>query len=122
MRKAQGALEYLIIIAAVLAIAAIVVLFLTGVFSSVKGDLARCRSTTANCNQGIATGGYSVSATGYAAGCLSMCTTACTNPSGKDILTGATQTTSCAYAASPAAANGGGCYQCTYGNVSKVQA
>ena len=34
MNKGQGSLEYLIIIVAVLAIAAIVVLFLTGVFGN----------------------------------------------------------------------------------------
>jgi hypothetical protein len=112
MRKAQGALEYLIIIAAVLAIAAIVVLFLTGAFSSTKGDLSRCRATTSTCNNGIATGGYLADATGYAAGCLSMCQTACTDASGKDVLTGAAQ--SCTTATT-------GCYKCARGNVTGVQ-
>jgi len=49
--KAQGSLEYLIIVAAILAIAAIVTLFLTGAFGSGKttGDVALCKSAASKC-------------------------------------------------------------------------
>jgi uncharacterized protein (UPF0333 family) len=57
MRKAQGALEYLIIIAAVLAIAAIVVLFLTGAFkgASSTGDVSKCKGAASQCATEIVT-------------------------------------------------------------------
>ena len=45
----QGALEYLIIVAAVLAIAAIVVLFLTGAFQSTSSDIGACKAQAASC-------------------------------------------------------------------------
>ena len=49
--KAQGSLEYLIIVAAVLAIGAIVILFLTGVFGAGKSsaDLTLCKDAAAKC-------------------------------------------------------------------------
>ncbi len=49
--EGQGALEYLIILAAVLSIAAIVVLFLTGSFGTQKeqASLARCKQAAAQC-------------------------------------------------------------------------
>jgi len=53
--KGQGSLEYLIIIAAVLAIAAIVVLFLTGAFKSSGGDVAACKAAAASCANDLAT-------------------------------------------------------------------
>lgn len=82
MRKAQGALEYLIIIAAVLAIAAIVVLFITGAFKGASGggDIAKCRLTAATCANNIATGGATV------AGCRPTCITSCADASGDDVL------------------------------------
>ena len=57
MKRGQGSLEYLIIIAAVLAIAAIVVLFLTGAFSgaSSTGDLSLCKDTASKCATELAT-------------------------------------------------------------------
>jgi len=59
MRKAQGSLEYLIIIAAVLAIAAIVVLFMTGAFKSSRtsADVSACKQAASDCAQTIATSG-----------------------------------------------------------------
>ena len=48
-KKGQGSLEYLIIIAAVLAIAAIVVLFLTGAFSGTDTDSSECKTAAAKC-------------------------------------------------------------------------
>lgn len=50
-RKAQGALEYLIILSAVLSIAAVVVLFVTGSFSTQKkqATLSQCRQAAAQC-------------------------------------------------------------------------
>ena len=55
--KGQGSLEYLIIIAAVLAIAAIVVLFLTGAFTgaSSTGDLSLCKDAASKCATELAT-------------------------------------------------------------------
>ena len=53
--KAQGSLEYLIIIAAVLAIAAIVVLFLTGAFKSAGQNAAGCKQAAARCANDVAT-------------------------------------------------------------------
>ncbi len=47
--KGQGSLEYLIIIAAVLAIAAIVVLFLTGAFKQTGKDVAACKQAAGSC-------------------------------------------------------------------------
>ena len=48
-RKGQGALEYLIIIAAVLAIAAVVVAFLMGAFESASSDVEECRTAASRC-------------------------------------------------------------------------
>ncbi|MEM0372334.1 MAG: class III signal peptide-containing protein [archaeon] len=55
--KGQGSLEYLIIIAAVLAIAAIVVLFLTGAFTGarVTGDASKCKTAASQCATELAT-------------------------------------------------------------------
>ena len=74
MRKAQGALEYLIIIAAVLAIAAIVVLFITGALGGVGrgGDVAKCRVAAATCANSVASGVYQTKAQ-----CLTSCQAAC---------------------------------------------
>ena len=51
MEKAQGSLEYLIIIAAVLAIGAVVVLFVTGSFgvSSTTADYSLCKEASSKC-------------------------------------------------------------------------
>lgn len=55
--KGQGALEYLIIIAAVLAIAAIVVLFITGAFKgqSEAAKVAACKAASSRCAVDLAT-------------------------------------------------------------------
>ncbi len=52
MMRNQSSLEYLIIIAAVLAIVAIVVLFLTGSFSVTKqgADISKCKQAAAKCS------------------------------------------------------------------------
>jgi len=83
MRKAQGALEYLIIIAAVLAIAAIVVLFLTGAFKGATGggDIAKCKLAASTCANKIATGIYATSTS-----CNVPCIGACANAAGKDVM------------------------------------
>ncbi len=77
--KGQGALEYLIIIAAVLGISAVVVLFVGGAFigSSGGADLSKCRLAAANCQKDMATG---LSIT------CPHCETACVDSSGKDLL------------------------------------
>src|SRR3990172_3306113 len=51
MSKGQGSLEYLIIIAAVLALVSLVVLFLTGAFSqsATGAKFAECRNTALKC-------------------------------------------------------------------------
>ncbi len=68
MRKAQGSLEYLIIIAAVLAIAAIVVLFMTGAVksSSTTAKISGCKTEAARCANTLATTdtGYSLNYNG----------------------------------------------------------
>jgi uncharacterized protein (UPF0333 family) len=55
--KAQGSTEYIIIIAAVLAVAAIVVLFLTGVFSGGKmgSTTVTCKAAASRCANEMAT-------------------------------------------------------------------
>ena len=78
-KRGQGSLEYLIIIAAVLAIAAIVVLFLTGAFggAGAGGTVSACKQTAANCANQIATGAATVG------NCqLTACTQACTKSNG----------------------------------------
>lgn len=51
-KKAQGSLEYLIIIAAVLAIVAIIVLFITGSFGASKSsaDISKCKAAASRCD------------------------------------------------------------------------
>ena len=85
MRKAQGALEYLIIIAAVLAIAAIVVLFLTGAFKGATGggDIAKCRLAAATCASNLASGVYASNVS-----CVSSCQAACATSAGFDVKSG----------------------------------
>jgi hypothetical protein len=77
--RGQGSLEYLIIIAAVLAIAAIVVLFLTGAFTSTTstGGISVCKESASKCATERAT---SVGAT------CSYCNTACQEADGTDIV------------------------------------
>ncbi len=79
--KGQGALEYLIIIAAVLGISAVVVLFVGGAFigSSGGADLSKCRLAAANCQKDMATG---LSST------CPYCDTACKDSRGNDVLSG----------------------------------
>ena len=79
--RAQGALEYLIIIAAVLGISAVVVLFVTGAFtgSSAGADLSKCRLATANCQKDINLGIGSTCA---------YCETSCTDSTGNDLISG----------------------------------
>ncbi len=114
MRKAQGALEYLIIIAAVLAIAAIVVLFLTGAFKGASGGggIAACRVASANCASANATGGGSV------AGCNVACIPACSTPSGMDVMT----TTVAVIGNCPTSGAGTAtaCEACTLGNTNAI--
>lgn len=57
MDRGQGALEYLIIIAAVIAIAAIVILFLTGALTASRGaaSLSTCKNAAAKCKTELVT-------------------------------------------------------------------
>jgi len=116
MRKAQGALEYLIIIAAVLAIAAIVVLFLTGAFrgASGGGDIAKCRLSAANCASANATGGGSV------LGCQTSCLIACANAAGNDVMapTIAVSAATCSLNSTPGTALA--CSYCTMGLANSI--
>jgi uncharacterized protein (UPF0333 family) len=110
MRKAQGALEYLIIIAAVLAIAAIVVLFLTGAFTSVGkgGDIAKCRLAAANCASNIANGVYAT-----ATACQTPCFGSCSDATGKDVMSGTILVSPCTA--------GTACMNCSVGNTSNIR-
>ena len=76
--KAQGALEYLILIAAVLAIAAVVVLFITstGGSSASSAALSACKEAAGSCSLLLMNGPNS----------CSQCDTACVGSSGKEIL------------------------------------
>jgi len=113
MRKAQGALEYLIIIAAVLAIAAIVVLFLTGAFKSPlsSATYSACKQQTSACSMKLSTGATQ-------ANCQADCITACTNTKGNDAvatgvaITQANKDTTCAVGGTGTAT---GCSKCTTG-------
>jgi len=73
--KGQGSLEYLIIIAAVLAIAAIVVLFLTGAFTgaSSTGDISNCKTAAAQCATEIATSASQVCSALQGSTCYDAC-------------------------------------------------
>ncbi len=77
--KAQGALEYLIIIAVVLGISAVVVLFVTGVFtgSSSGADLSKCRVATANCQRDLTLG--------LGTSCA-QCDAACKDATGREVV------------------------------------
>ncbi len=79
--RAQGALEYLIIIAAVLGISAVVVLFVSSAFigSSGGADISKCRLAAANCQKDLALG--------ITTSC-DYCIKACTDSGGRDILDG----------------------------------
>ena len=115
MRKAQGALEYLIIIAAVLAIAAIVVLFLTGAFTGASGggDLAKCRLAASTCANNMGTGVYASNLS-----CVNPCLGACGDSRGYDVVT---QTV--LVSASTCATTGGtatGCVACIGGRMSAI--
>ena len=118
MRKAQGALEYLIIIAAVLAIAAIVVLFLTGAFKGATGggDIAKCKLAAANCASGNATGVYTTPSQ-----CQKTCMPACSTTAGNDVMAPAVaiNAVNCLPGAgTPATA----CISCILGNAVSVHA
>ena len=115
MRKAQGALEYLIIIAAVLAIAAIVVLFLTGAFTGVGADISKCRLTTATCNNNLANGVYSAKSS-----CYDACRSSCMLPSGKDVLN-TSITVDATTCPSRTTTGAWGCTYCTEGNATLIR-
>lgn len=67
-KKGQGSLEYLIILAAVLAIAAVVVLFVTGAFSGAKTSVIDCKTASSQC---------AVELAGNPAAPCGSCTTKC---------------------------------------------
>ncbi len=80
-RKGQGALEYLIIIAGVLAIAAIVVYFLSGATNPRQTAFSACRNAAAQCRQA------KFSDPTY--DCYPDCVKACADPTtGQDLLDG----------------------------------
>ncbi len=74
-RKGQGALEYLIIIAGVLAIAAIVVMFLTsgGTSGRAQSLAESCRNMAAKCDQNLQLYGSNYD-------CSYECAKACSDP------------------------------------------
>jgi len=84
MAKAQGSLEYLIIISAVLAIAAITVFYITGVFSSQKPgvSISTCREAASNCQASKMTSPNDP---------CTICDSACKDPTtNREVFTGAT--------------------------------
>jgi len=96
--RAQGSLEYLIIVAAVLAVSAVVVVFVSGMFGSVKPDVSKCKSAATMCaNKMITTQNPS----------CSECDVACVDSSGKDVMSGTP---------------GGGlaCYYCKHGKPTQI--
>jgi len=114
MRKAQGALEYLIIIAAVLAIAAIVVLFLTSAYKATGGDLQKCRLSATTCKTSMDTGTYRSYST-----CIPGCISACADAAGFDVLNATIKVTQASCVRGTTGAYG--CAYCSEGNVTLVQ-
>lgn len=80
MKKAQGSLEYLIIVAAVLAIAAVVVLFLSGAFKGTNTGTTACKNAASQCAISLQT------TTGYS--CTNSCVSACTGTNNLDVMSG----------------------------------
>lgn len=85
MNKGQGSLEYLIIVAAVLAVAAIVVLFVTGAIGTSRssGDLNACRAALSTIYSEIQIQGTNFPASpGLTSGTLyTNCVSACSGTS-----------------------------------------
>ncbi len=110
-RKGQGALEYLIIIAGVLTIAALVVYFLTISASSGQGRniAANCQNAASQCKLKLAVD--------QSADCSAMCLDACTDESkgNVDIMSGTQLTT-----ANCRTTVGSACYYCAHGNISEI--
>ena len=79
MKNAQGSLEYLIIIAAVLAVTAVVVMFITGAFGTSKSSASTstCQTATSSCFNKIQTG---TALKGAGGGCDTICNTGCIDP------------------------------------------
>lgn len=109
MKKAQGSLEYLIIVAAVLAIAAVVVLFLSGTFKGASGGTVACKNEASQCSITQAT------TTGH--NCTSGCITACTGTDGKDVIAKTVVPTTVNCVMSGAAT---GCANCSTGSSSVI--
>jgi|GEM_PF-5142173 len=84
LNRGQGSLEYLIIIAAVLAIAAIVVLFLTGAFKQTGAGVSACKQAASRCNTEQATSTGAV---------CDYCVSACNDPTAAMNATGYTADT-----------------------------
>lgn len=55
MQKAQGSLEYMIILGAVLGLVATVVLFMPGIFGGISYDISGCKAAAAQCSIRLAT-------------------------------------------------------------------
>ena len=89
--RGQGSLEYLIIVAAVLAIAAVVVLFLSGAFTSTQasGNVAKCKNEASNCATSLI--GAASGATCSAASCADCAGMGLTASSGYSTATAACQ-------------------------------
>jgi hypothetical protein len=79
--RAQGALEYLIIMVAVLSVSAVVVSFLAGAFTSSSGgaDLTKCKLATAQCKKDVTMGLTNT---------CDYCEDSCVDAQGNDIISG----------------------------------
>jgi hypothetical protein len=105
-RKGQGSLEYLIIIAAVLAIAAVVVLYLSGVLTGSPASFAECRLKASECEGMQIAGPFN---------CYDMCAAACIDRGGGDLITGEAEATACVSTATTA------CGYCMDGLIEDIQ-
>jgi hypothetical protein len=82
MERAQGSLEYLVIIAAVLGISAVIILFMTGVFSgqSSTANFSLCKQAAVNCK---------ASKMVSPSDPCNQCSTSCVDSAGKELIMGA---------------------------------
>ncbi len=90
MRKGQGSLEYLIIVAAVLAVAAIVIMFITGALGGSRdaGNINQCRVAAAALYNEVELFGDPTSA--HVGNLEDECVQACEPSGNEDICNGAT--------------------------------
>lgn len=113
MKKGQGSLEYLIIIAAVLAIAAVVILYLSGILTGTPASFAECRLKAAECASMQVAGDFN---------CYDTCAGGCTDNNGVDIKTGEAAAVACVSGhIDPATLELSACGLCMDGTVTGIE-